>query len=534
MFAVSGHPNAGPKKVKGEGAQAAIVAFLSDGANLPDGGQVEVIQTHGAFVFLAGSSAYKIKRAVRYDYLDFSTQQKWHDMLLRELELNAPLAPQIYRDVIGLTRDRQGKLTLGGKGRPVEWVLRMTRFKADQQLDRIATDGVLSNALAVALGEAVAVYHAATPSRVSADGPALILAILDELNRAFAGMSDTLGPDLVDQFNKAADRAMPHLTRLLRQRAHMGHIRRFHGDLHLRNVALIAGVPVLYDALEFDETLGTGDVLYDLAFLVMDLVHRGLTRAATLVLGAYLSKAGSPDHDGGLMALPLFLGIRAAIRAMTTVQTARLVPAAQADLPEARAYLKLALTFLAPAPARLIAVGGLSGTGKSLLAAALAPGLGKAPGAIHLRSDLERKALFGVDPATRLPPAAYSDVISQQIYARMTERAGHILRAGHSVIMDATYLRQEDRAALATMAEHVGVRFQGLWLEAPADILSARVTARIDDASDADATVVCAQAARTVPPLFWTRIDASGDPDATLHAARDAMHMSQGAADPPR
>jgi aminoglycoside phosphotransferase family enzyme/predicted kinase len=528
MLAVPDHSKPVPQIGQGGGSQSEAITFLSNGANLGDGPPVEIIQTHGAYVFLAGSSAYKIKRAVRYDYLDFSTLEKRRDMLLRELELNAPSAPQIYRDVIALTRDDRGRLRLGDQGTPVEWVLRMNRFESDKQLDRIAMDGALTDALAVALGEAVADYHRVAPPRAKADGPALINAILDELNTAFASMSDALGSESIAQFRVASGQSMPHLTRLLRQRTRAGHVRRFHGDLHLRNIALIEGRPVLFDALEFDETLGTGDVLYDLAFLVMDLLHRSLPKAANLLLNAYLFRAASPDHDEGLAALPLFLSIRAAIRAMVNVQTARFVQDAQAQLSEARAYLAMATTMLAPASARLIAIGGVSGTGKSTLAASLAPHLGRTPGAVHLRSDLERKALFGVTPTTRLPRDAYREDISHRVYALMTQRAEHILKAGHSVILDATYLTEADRAALAALAERAGTHLEGLWLEAPAPTLMTRVAARKNDASDADAAVVESQIADLVPPLFWTRIDASGDPEATLRAASDALSGAAG------
>jgi uncharacterized protein len=523
------HSSSGLGLEKPYGSQTEAIDFLSDGANFAGGGPVEIIQTHGAFIFLAGSNAYKIKRAVRYDYLDFSTLDKRRDMLLRELQLNAPSAPQIYRDVIALNRDDQGCLVLGGRGTPVEWVLRMNRFEADKQLDCVAMQGALTDTLAVTLGEAVADYHASAPRHTKADSPALITAILDELNTAFAAMSDALSNDSIVEFRLAPGRAMPDLKKVLQQRAQAGHVRRFHGDLHLRNIALIDGQPVLFDALEFDETLGTGDVLYDLAFLIMDLLHRNLSRAANMLLNAYLFRASSPDHDAGLMALPLFLSIRSAIRAMVNVQTARFVQDAQVQLSEARAYLSMALVFLAPVPARLIAIGGLSGTGKSVLASSLAPRVGKKPGAIHLRSDLERKALFGVSPTTRLPPAAYAEDVSQKVYVRMAKRAERILRAGHSVIMDATYLKEADRAALAALAGNAGTRLEGLWLEAPALTLAARVTARQNDASDADAQVVEMQLANVVPPLFWARIDASGDLDATLSAASESVFGAPGA-----
>ncbi len=518
-----GPGGASPAAPGSNASQAAVIAFFSDPSNLSCDGPVEVIRTHAAFVFLAGASAYKIKRAVRYDYLDFSTLTKRRNMLLRELELNAPAAPQIYRDVVALVRDDAGKLVLGGVGKPVEWVLVMNRFDTDMQLDKVAARGGLTDDLAVALGQAVAAYHDAAPRRSEYGGAALIGTILDELNHVFAGMADVLGQDPIDQFSDAATKTHRHLSRLLDDRGRAGHVRRFHGDLHLRNITLIDGRPVLFDALEFNETLGTGDVLYDVAFLVMDLLHQGPPRAANLALSAYLFAEASRDHDAGLAALPLFLSIRAAIRTMVIVQTHRIDPSAIASLPEARAYLELALSFLAPTPARLIVIGGLSGTGKSTISAALAPMLGKAPGAVHLRSDLERKALFGAAPTTHLPAAAYGTVVSKQVYSRMLDRARRILSAGHSVILDATFLDESDRAAVAVLADDVGVEMEALWLEAPIAALLERVDSRKNDASDADAKVVLSQAQAVTPPIFWARVDAAGDVSATTQAALTAL-----------
>jgi aminoglycoside phosphotransferase family enzyme len=160
-------------------SQSEVIAFLSDKANLPGHAPVKIVQTHGALVFLSGADAYKIKRDVRYDYLDFSTLQKRHDMLMRELELNAPMAPSIYRDVLAVTRDAQGRLRLDGTGDVVEWVLRMNRFEAADELDKVAARGALDDPLAARLGQVIAGYHATTPPRPARAGSDLIEAILD-------------------------------------------------------------------------------------------------------------------------------------------------------------------------------------------------------------------------------------------------------------------------------------------------------------------------------------------------------------------
>lgn len=507
-------------------SQDAAIKFLTDPANISGSGSVEVVRTHAALVFLSGDTALKIKRAVRYDYLDFSTLEKRHAMLSRELELNSPAAPSIYRDVVPLTKDAAGQLRLNGRGEIVEWVLRMHRFPARDELWHIADRGALTDDLAVKMGTSIFGYHAGAGMRQAVDGAGLIAEILDELNTAFATMTDVLGTNEALQFRTDSERAFQDATPLLRARAQAGHVRRCHGDLHLRNIVLLDGVPTPFDALEFDETLGTCDVLYDLAFLVMDLKHRKLHRAANLVLNSYLFKANSADHEAGLALMPLFLSIRAAIRAMVDVQIARVNPTDRGAPGDARRYMAEALAYLAPVPVWLVAIGGLSGTGKTTLATALAPEIGAAPGAVHLRSDLERKALFGVDPLIRLPAEAYSHEISAKIYTRLAEKAARLLGAGHSVILDAVHLAESERALPAEIAAKANARFAGLWLEADTEVLLNRVALRHNDASDADAAVIEQQAARPTGAIHWTRIAAADDQKTTLSRAKAVLEKS--------
>ncbi len=299
-------------------SQAEVVAYLSSPAAFAGEGPVEVIETHGAYVFLAGDTALKLKRAVRYDYLDQSTPRLRHRMLNRERDLNAPAAPTIYRDVVPITRTATG-LELGGSGVPLDWVLRMNRFPARDELQAVAERGELDDRLATEIGTSLAAYHAAAPVRSRAGSP-LIAAILDELGRVFAEFPGTRGTEDVGPWLAEARAALARVTPLLDRRGAEGHVRRGHGDLHLRNLVLIDGHPQPFDALEFDETLGTCDLLYDLAFLIMDLDHRGLDRAACRVLDAWLTGARGAE-DRGLAALPLFLSLRAAIRAMVLLQT---------------------------------------------------------------------------------------------------------------------------------------------------------------------------------------------------------------------
>ncbi len=223
-----------------------------------------------------------------------------------------------------------------------------------------------------------------------------------------------------------------------------------------------------FDALEFDPLVASGDVLYDLAFLLMDLVERKLQPAANVVLNRYLAEAGRADDLDALAALPLLMSMRAAIRAKVTA--ARISFAPDADRAPiamaAAAYFELAAALIAPPPPVLVAIGGLSGTGKSMLARALAPDLMPAPGAVLLRSDIERKAWFGVAETERLPAEAYTAEITARTYAALADKARRVTSAGHSAVIDAVFAAPAERAAMAAVAAATDVAFRGLFLTA--------------------------------------------------------------------
>ena len=249
---------------------------------------------------------------------------------------------------------------------------------------------------------------------------------------------------------------------LLEARRAAGKVRRCHGDLHLRNICLVDGEPTLFDCLEFSEALASIDVLYDLAFLLMDLEHRGLTGLANRVLNRYLDRTG---EDHGLAAMPLFMSLRAGIRAhvtATALAQAKSPQKARDMAAEARRYLDLAHHVLAPQPRRLVAIGGPSGSGKSTLAMGLAPELGLRPGARVLRSDVARKLLLGAAPETRLAADAYTPEITRRVYDALCEKAATALAAGYSAIIDAVSLAPAERRTFAEVARRAGVPFSGL------------------------------------------------------------------------
>jgi predicted kinase len=335
-----------------------------------------------------------------------------------------------------------------------------------------------------------------------------------------AAFPELLPADCVDRLIRRQGALVGEHGALLDRRAADGRIRHGHGDLHLANIAVIDGEPVLFDCLEFSAELATVDVLYDLAFLVMDLWGRGFRLEANMLLNRYLDL--SAEDEDAVVLLPLFLSVRASIRVHAVAAQANGTDD-DALRPKARQYLRLAHELLDEAPTRFVAIGGLSGTGKSTIARLIAPALGNAPGARILRSDVLRKRLAGHLPETPLPGDAYTRQASAAVYAELQRLARHALRDGRSLVVDAVYARPDERKAIARLASHTGVPFTGIWLEAPPTVLKRRIAARVNDASDADAAVADRQAGYDLGEMDWIRVSAEGDRESAAARVRSAL-----------
>ena len=494
-----------------EASQQPVIDFLSDAAS-HGGTPVKRIDTHVASVFLAGERALKIKRAVRFPFLDFSTLRARRIACETEIAVNRAFAPSLYRRVVAITREINGGFALGGRGEPVEWAVEMRRFDESQTCDHLADAGRLDETLADALGRAVAAAHRVAPTVTNSHFTEALVEIIEQNSAELASEPSVSLHDL-RALATASQAALERVKSLLLARERAGLVRRCHGDLHLGNIVLIDGRLVLFDAIEFNDRIATGDIFYDLAFLLMDLIERGLLPAANVVLNRYLTDTQRIHDLDALAALPLFMSIRAAIRAKVTA--ARLRQAgSQAELTHGpRDYAALAQEILVPGKPRLIAIGGLSGTGKSLLARALAPRLHPLPGAVVFRSDLERKALFAAGEAEKLPEAAYTTETTAKVYAVLAEKARRAVSAGYSVIVDAVFAKPSERSEIAEIAPDA---FEGLFLNASLDTRLARVATRSGDASDADAIVARKQEDFDLGKIKWTKVDASGTPEETL------------------
>ena len=490
-------PNAGPD----------VADWLASGAAFDARRETRRIDTHAASVFLNGDRAWKIKRPVRFSYLDFSTPTRRRAALEAELALNRRSAPEIYLAVHPIRLDR-GALSIGGAGEAVDWILEMRRFPDDALLDQRAD--ALDDSMLLQLADTIVALHDTAAPLATGEGAARLQQIIDGnlvSMRAFPALLDpTSALTLRDRQSELARR---HAA-LLDSRALAGRIRHGHGDLHLRNIAIVDGAPVPFDCLEFDAELATSDVLYDLAFLLMDLWARNLRHAANLVLNRYLDV--SATDDDGLRLLPLFMSVRAAIRAH--------VAAAGGSAEEAQRYLALAFSLLDGGGARVVAIGGLSGTGKTTLSRALGGDIGGPPGARILRSDVVRKRLAGVAPEERLPPAAYTPEAAAAAYAELARLAAGVLDGGHAVVGDAVFGEDAERALIEQVALQAGVPFSGFWLTLPEAGRIERIESRVADASDADARVARLQTAQIAPPRSgWQMVDAGGDAEPAVRAA---------------
>ncbi|SMF96783.1 hypothetical protein SAMN02949497_4191 [Methylomagnum ishizawai] len=466
---------------------------------------VQLAETHISWILLAGEFAYKIKKPVDFGFLDFSTLERRQAACQAELRLNRRHAPDLYLAVVPIVGDAR-QPHMGGPGVPIEYAVQMRRFDADALFETLAQSGKLRPEHIDALAAHLAAFHGSVGRATADDGHGL-----PAQHRLAAEFNFTQLRPLLDHPTASADLDALHtwtsttyarLEPRLAQRKRDGFIRECHGDLHLGNIALIDGRPILFDAIEFNEELRWIDILDELAFVVMDLEARGCPALAYRLLNQYLEITG--DYAG--MALfdyyRLYRAlVRAKIAALSWQPTGD--PAQRAALhARCRRYLDYGLRLIRPQPPRLYITHGLSGSGKSQLAARLAETLP----AIRLRSDVERKRLAGLSATARsdgaLGAELYGPAMTARTYGRLAQLGGTLLEAGHSVVMDATFLQREHREAQRQLAERHGTRFLILDCQAPPETLRGRVRARHQagtDASEADLAVLDRQAAQREP-----------------------------------
>ena len=505
--------------------QAAVLKFLNDPASYGERAvPITTTTTHISVIFFVGQKVFKLKRAVHLSYVDFSTAAQRLAACRQEWRLNRQTAPMLYVGVRCIRRETDGRLVFGGEGELVDAVVEMVRFDENTLFDRMAARGQLTPTLLTDLARTIARFHIGARVNHRQGGASGIASVLDTNERALAA-TNIFPADTISALTAGLRLAFQRHEPLLNARGRAGKVRRCHGDLHLRNICLVGGAPTLFDCLEFDEAIATIDVLYDIAFLVMDTWHHCLQSSANLIFNRYLDEC---DETDGLPLMPFFMALRASIRAhVTAVQAEQASSAYREDLIfEATEYAALAVRLLAPAPRRLVAIGGFSGTGKSTVSAAIASRIGPAPGARILASDRIRKRFHGVRAEVHLPAQAYCHEASERVYALMARNAKAVLGTGYSVMADAVFDQAAYRERIERVARNAEVPFTGIWLHAQPQVLFARVDARRGDASDATVDIVRTQLASRNSPSDWISIDAGGTVVATIAKVVEAIEAS--------
>jgi aminoglycoside phosphotransferase family enzyme/predicted kinase len=472
--------------------EALIGGLLSPAAYPHAVERVERIDTHISTVLLAGEFAYKIKKPVDLGFLDFSSLEKRLFFCGEELRLNRRTAPQLYLDVVPIVAAPGGLRVGPADGEPVEYAVRMRRFDPRDTLDEVARAGRLTGDLVDRLAVTVAQFHADAARAPSAFGSPqtagrLVDAAIDAMRGLVSSAHERARLDAIAAWTTAQGRA---LADAMAARAAAGCVRECHGDLHLGNIVLLDGAPVPFDGIEFNDELRYIDVIADAAFAFMDLLDHEVPHLAWRFVGRYLEHSG--DYEG-LAVLRWYAVYRALVRAEVALIRLHQAPARRhvrlREHTTFEHYLALAERLSRSAAHVLVVMTGLSGSGKSSVAFELAQQLD----GVRVRTDLERKRLYGFAPHARTDASIYTAEATARTYARVEQAARVALAAGVPVVVDGALLRRAERARFRALAREFDARFALVACEAAADVLRARVESRYragTDPSEADVAVL--------------------------------------------
>ena len=467
--------------------------------------EIDIVETHISLVFLTGPYAYKIKKAVNLGFLDFSTLESREYFCREELRLNRRLCREIYLDVVPVT-EQSGKAMIGGNGRIIDYAVKMVQFDRGMEMDTLLARNKITGKHIDQISRTVAEFHESTPA-AGPDSPygrpeILIKPVRDNFTEAERLNRDQHEAEQLEKLKQWTETEYRRQTPLFIFRKASGHIKECHGDMHTGNMVLWKKRVLIFDCIEFNRTLSNIDVISDIAFLVMDLEHSGHPKHAWNFLNDYLSLTG--DYDG-LPLLRFYKTYRAMVRAKVTA--IRHLQEHDPDekkktLAEHNSYISTSIDYTIPGVFGLVITCGVAGSGKTITArgfASLMP-------AIHIRSDIERKRLFGLKHLEKSSPEQnremYSDKGSDVTYTRLHEIAALCLTNGYTVIVDATFLRHEERKRFIALGKKTGCPVVILRCEAPEKLLEERVKKRHKhgrDASEADHAILLRQLQDVLP-----------------------------------
>ena len=473
----------------------------------------EVIETHISWVILTGDYAYKIKKPVNLGFLDFSTLELRHHYCLQELSLNHRLAPQLYLDVITISGTAE-EPTLNNNGAAIEYAIKMRQFPQQAQLDRVLMRHELQPQQIDQLADTIAAFHQqieVAPQSSSYGTPAAILdPVIENFNQIHPFLIADEEKRRLQQLEQWSHHTFEQLRPTFEQRKREGFIRNCHGDMHLANIALVDEEVVIFDCIEFNDNFRWIDTISEIAFTTMDLLDRNQPHYAARLLDRYLQRTG--DY-AGLSLLQFYQIYRALVRAKVAIIRAHqsgLPASTRAEaLQQYRNYTLLAENFTVKKQPRLFIAHGVSGSGKTALTQPLLEQFGM----IRLRSDVERKRLFGLTAEARTEAATstgiYSSAASQRTYAHLLATAKQVCQNGYDVIVDATFLKRSQRQLFRTLAQQLGIPFVILHFYADEVLLRQWIEERTragKDASEATVAIMQQQLA-TEEPLSSAEAD---------------------------
>lgn len=460
-------------------------------------GDVGLIETHISRVLLCGADAYKFKRPVDLGFLDYSTLERRAHFCREEVRLNRRTAPDLYIEASAVSEGGDG-IRFGGEP-AVEYAVKMRRFDERDLMSRMLAEGRLAPSHIDRLARMVAAFHAGLEGTLEYGTPEAVYAPMAQ-NFAQIRQFSEVPPPALEALTHWTESRYRKLHRLLERRHRKGFIRECHGDLHLNNVVFHAGRPQAFDGIEFNPELRFIDTVSEIAFLTMDLTERGHAPLAWRFLNAYLE--GSGDY-AGLALLRFYQTYRAVVRAKVAAIRLHQLGNDDALRAERDGYLALAQQFTRPPVPFLLLTCGVSGSGKTRLSQMLLEALGL----IRIRSDVERKRLYGLpadaNSASALSQGIYTAQATDRTYERLETVADGLLADGLPVIVDATFPERERRDRFAALARRHGIPFAILYARAPETVLRERVARRRaagGDASEADLAVLERQLRRHVPP----------------------------------
>jgi uncharacterized protein len=468
-------------------------------------GGVQVVETHISWIFLTGRFAYKLKKPIDLGFLDFSTLARRHHCCLEELRLNRRLCPDLYLDVLPVNSSN-GAYRIGASGPVVDYVVQMVQFDRRFELDRLLMADRLTIEMVGSIAAIVAGFHRTTPAADQATAfgspEVLLMPMLENLERTGQLIHSPAEVTALSALREWTLEEHRRLEPTLRQRKMSGFVRECHGDMHTGNMVMRDTRIEIFDCIEFNPRLSIIDVMSDAAFLFMDLQHSGRRHLAWHFLNAYL--VGTGDY-AGLRVLRLYCTYRAMVRAkVTAIRLSQEIDAERQKviLEEHRSYLSLALEFVRPSKPVLVLMRGFSGSGKSVLASKLAD----AGGFAHLRSDIERKRLFGISPTGSSSASGhdiYTAQASEETFRRLLDAAESAISGGYKVIVDATFLKRERRRPFIELADRMNCLCRIVCLSAPVETLRERVQGRLEDGGDpseAGLSVLMSQMGSDEPP----------------------------------